>query len=52
MTTAECREQLERHLQKFREVADERMAEKVISFNLFYSIEIFGLQSGDAIFRQ
>jgi hypothetical protein len=28
-TTAECREQLERHLQKFRDVADERMREKV-----------------------
>ncbi|KAI6243093.1 hypothetical protein M3Y99_00158800 [Aphelenchoides fujianensis] len=28
-TTAECREQLEKHLQKFREVADERMREKM-----------------------
>ncbi|KAI6171679.1 hypothetical protein M3Y98_00889000 [Aphelenchoides besseyi] len=29
-TSAECRQQLEMHLQKFREVADERMREKVI----------------------
>ncbi|KAI6174673.1 hypothetical protein M3Y97_01016700 [Aphelenchoides bicaudatus] len=34
-TTAECREQLERHLQKFREVADERMREKIAKWGCY-----------------
>ncbi|CAD5213338.1 unnamed protein product [Bursaphelenchus xylophilus] len=34
-TTAERREQLERHLQKFREIADERMQEKIARWGVY-----------------
>lgn len=40
-TSAERREQLERHLQSFREIADQRLKEKVnfLIFNKNYSFE-------------
>ncbi|CAD5209977.1 unnamed protein product [Bursaphelenchus okinawaensis] len=34
-TTAECREQLERHLQKFREIADERVQDKIARWGVY-----------------